>query len=246
MCIIYKQDFNRVLDGHPNIAKTLIKNITRRVRALTEKVKSLALQDVYGRVTKVLNSLATERNDEFYVEEKLTQQDIADRVGASREMVARILKDLTIGGYISLNLGWQYIFYVLAFIGLLLILVVKLFLKESKTKDLEVSLNFKKVSISYYKVLTHKEFLLNGIAGSLIMAGMFAYIAGSPFVFMELFDLDESMYGWMFGINAVGFIGGSQLNRLLLIKFKYTNSISFSDLTLRFLKCNSVWLSTLA
>lgn len=100
-CIIYKQDFNQVLDQHPNIAKTLIKNITRRVRALTEKVKSLALQDVYGRVTKVLNSLATERNEEFYVEEKLTQQDIADRVGASREMVARILKDLTIGGYIS-------------------------------------------------------------------------------------------------------------------------------------------------
>ena len=100
-CIIYKQDFNQVLDQHPNIAKTLIRNITRRVRALTEKVKSLALQDVYGRVTTVLNSLATERNDEFYVEEKLTQQDIADRVGASREMVARILKDLTIGGYIS-------------------------------------------------------------------------------------------------------------------------------------------------
>ena len=100
-CIIYKQDFNQVLEEHPNIAKTLIRNITRRVRALTEKVKSLALQDVYGRVTKVLNSLATERNDEFYVEEKLTQQDIADRVGASREMVARILKDLTIGGYIS-------------------------------------------------------------------------------------------------------------------------------------------------
>ena len=100
-CIIYKQDFNQVLDQHPHIAKTLIRNITRRVRALTEKVKSLALQDVYGRVTKVLNSLATERNDEFYVEEKLTQQDIADRVGASREMVARILKDLTIGGYIS-------------------------------------------------------------------------------------------------------------------------------------------------
>ncbi len=100
-CIIYKQDFNQVLDQHPNIAKTLIRNITRRVRALTEKVKSLALQDVYGRVTKVLNSLAIERNDEFYVEEKLTQQDIADRVGASREMVARILKDLTIGGYIS-------------------------------------------------------------------------------------------------------------------------------------------------
>ena len=99
--IIYKQDFHRVVDQHPNMAKTLLKNLTRRVRTLTDNVKSLALQDVYGRVTKVLNSLATERGEEMYVEEKLTQQDIADRVGASREMVARILKDLTVGNYIS-------------------------------------------------------------------------------------------------------------------------------------------------
>ena len=100
-CIIYKQDFNQVLDQHPNIAKTLIKNITRRVRALTEKVKSLALQDVYGRVTKVLNSLATERNDEFYVEEKLLNKILPIVLVRRGEMVARILKDLTIGGYIS-------------------------------------------------------------------------------------------------------------------------------------------------
>lgn len=126
----------------------------------------------------------------------------------------------SIGGYISSTLGWQYIFYVLAIIGILLILVVKLFLKESKKKDLGVSLNLKKVSISYYKVLSHPEFLFNGIAGSLVMAGMFAYIAGSPFVFMELFGMEESAYGWMFGLNAVAFIGGSQINRLLLIKFR--------------------------
>lgn len=126
----------------------------------------------------------------------------------------------TIGGQISSAFGWQYIFYVLAFIGLMLILVVKLFLKESKSTDLEVSLNFKKVTISYFQVLKHPEFLLNGIAGSLVMAGMFAYIAGSPFVFMKLFGLEESMYGWMFGLNAAAFIGGSQINRLLLIKFK--------------------------
>lgn len=126
----------------------------------------------------------------------------------------------TIGGYISSSLGWEYIFYVLALIGLILIFVVKQFLQESKSRDLEVSLNFKKVSISYYKVLIHPEFLLNGIAGSLVMAGMFAYIAGSPFVFMELFGLDEKMYGWMFGLNAVAFIGGSQVNRLLLKRFK--------------------------
>ena len=101
-CIIYKEDFSQVLEQQPNIAKTLIRNLTRRVRKLTKDVKALALQDVYGRVTNVLTTLADEREDgTAIIPEKLTQQDIADRVGASREMVARILKDLTIGEYIS-------------------------------------------------------------------------------------------------------------------------------------------------
>lgn len=99
--IMYKDEFNKILDEQPNIARTLIRNLTKRVRKLTSKVKSLALQDVYGRVAQVLTSMAVERSDKMYIDEKLTQQDIADRVGASREMVARILKDLTIGQYIS-------------------------------------------------------------------------------------------------------------------------------------------------
>ena len=100
--IIYKEDFQRVISDHPNIAKVLMRNLTRSVRKLTDKVKSLALQDVYGRVTKVLTTMARPREDErLFIAERLTQQDIADRVGASREMVARILKDLTIGEYIG-------------------------------------------------------------------------------------------------------------------------------------------------
>ena len=100
-CIVFKDDFNRVLDDHPNIARKLIRNLAQRVRKLTADVKSLALQDVYGRVANVLTDLAEERGDgTLFIPEKLTQQDIADRVGASREMVARILKDLTIGDYI--------------------------------------------------------------------------------------------------------------------------------------------------
>jgi CRP/FNR family cyclic AMP-dependent transcriptional regulator len=100
--IIYKEDFQRVVSQHPNIAKVLMRNLTRSVRKLTDKVKSLALQDVYGRVTKVLTTMARPREDErLFIAERLTQQDIADRVGASREMVARILKDLTIGEYIG-------------------------------------------------------------------------------------------------------------------------------------------------
>ncbi|MBB3045870.1 CRP/FNR family cyclic AMP-dependent transcriptional regulator [Litorivivens lipolytica] len=102
--VIYKQDFNTVLDAHPNIARTLIRNLTRRIRKLTDDVKALALQDVYGRVAKVLTTLAeTDEDGVGRIQEKLTQQDIADRVGASREMVARILKDLTIGEYIAIE-----------------------------------------------------------------------------------------------------------------------------------------------
>lgn len=134
----------------------------------------------------------------------------------------------TIGGYISSEWGWRYIFYVLAVIGSILILVVFYFLRESKKQDLTVSLNFKKVSISYWQVICHKEFLLNAIAGSLIMAGMFAYIAGSPFVYMELFDLSETDYGWMFGLNAMAFIGGSQINRFLLSKAT-SNVVSYKS-----------------
>lgn len=102
--VIYKQDFNAVLDAHPNIARTLIGNLTRRIRKLTDDVKALALQDVYGRVAKVLTSLAvTDDHGVGRIQERLTQQDIADRVGASREMVARILKDLTIGEYVAVE-----------------------------------------------------------------------------------------------------------------------------------------------
>jgi CRP/FNR family cyclic AMP-dependent transcriptional regulator len=75
------------------------------VRRLTEQVKSLALQDVYGRMVRLLMELSEPVGDERVVREKLTQQDIADRVGSSREMVNRVMKDLTTGGYVVVRDG---------------------------------------------------------------------------------------------------------------------------------------------
>ena len=75
------------------MAFSLIRDMVSRIRELTFSVKNLALMDVYGRVANTLLSFATEI--------RLTQQEIANRVGASREMVARIMKDLEVGGYIS-------------------------------------------------------------------------------------------------------------------------------------------------
>lgn len=103
LAAISKPDFRKILADHPDIALSLIRDLTGRVRVLSTNVKNLALLDVYGRVAKTLLSLAREHDGKLIVEERLTQQDIANRVGASREMVARIMKDLVIGNYISIN-----------------------------------------------------------------------------------------------------------------------------------------------
>jgi CRP/FNR family transcriptional regulator, cyclic AMP receptor protein len=89
---------------NPDVAMNLITVLIDRARIATDTVRNLALMDVYGRVARLLLSLAEERPDgTLVVPERLTQQDIADRVGASRDMISRIFKDLTIGGYISIT-----------------------------------------------------------------------------------------------------------------------------------------------
>ncbi|MAR90006.1 MAG: Crp/Fnr family transcriptional regulator [Pseudomonadales bacterium] len=101
--ILYKEDFSKVVLSNPDLALVLLRNLAARIRKLTDNVKTLALQDVYGRIRKTLLDLAEEKNGDLIIEEKLTQQDIANRIGSSREMVARILKDLATGGYIEIE-----------------------------------------------------------------------------------------------------------------------------------------------
>jgi len=86
--------FRDFLKRYPDAALALIKNLSRRIREMNERVLDLTLVDVYGRVVKLLLSLAHEVDGRWIVDERLTQQDIGDRVGASREMVSRVLKDL--------------------------------------------------------------------------------------------------------------------------------------------------------
>ncbi|GAA5182187.1 Crp/Fnr family transcriptional regulator [Niveibacterium umoris] len=91
------------LGSHPDFALHLIRKLIGLVRHSTDNVKSLALDDVYSRVARLLNDRAQEIDGKLVVAEKLTQQDIAERVGSSREMISRIFKQLTQGGYISVD-----------------------------------------------------------------------------------------------------------------------------------------------
>jgi len=99
---ISRQLFMDTLLSKPAISMRIINRLVSLIQDLTEEVSSLALEDVYNRVVRVLYKHADEVGDKL-VTEKLTQQDIALRVGATREMVHRILKELKTGGYISIE-----------------------------------------------------------------------------------------------------------------------------------------------
>jgi CRP/FNR family cyclic AMP-dependent transcriptional regulator len=77
--------------------------LIERARIATASVRNLALLDVYGRVARLLLDLAEDKEGKLVIPERLTQQDIGDRVGASRDMVSRIFKDLVAGGYIRID-----------------------------------------------------------------------------------------------------------------------------------------------
>lgn len=94
--IITKADFKALVIADPDFALKPINRLMLRVRALTENIRSLALLDVYGRVARLRLEMATEQDDRLVVAAKLTQQDIAERVGASLEMISRIFKDLLV------------------------------------------------------------------------------------------------------------------------------------------------------
>jgi len=99
--VIRAADFKALIAGNPALALHVIFRLIRLLRASNEHIKSLALDDVYGRVVRLLMKTATPVEDHWVIQEKFTQQNIADHVGSSREMVSRIMKDLEKGHYLS-------------------------------------------------------------------------------------------------------------------------------------------------
>jgi CRP/FNR family transcriptional regulator, cyclic AMP receptor protein len=103
--VMSETDFRDCLADEPEFALNLINNLVERLKTATETIRQLGLMDVYGRIVVTFLNLSEEMDGKRVIKEKLTQQSIANRVGASREMVARILKDLKVGGYITTESG---------------------------------------------------------------------------------------------------------------------------------------------
>ena len=103
LLVVPREEFAAFVKRSPAFATHFINRLIGRIRLLTESVRSLALMDAYGRVARLLlESSITEKGAQF-IPEKLTQAEIASRVGCSREMVSRIFKDLVQGHYISVE-----------------------------------------------------------------------------------------------------------------------------------------------
>lgn len=101
--MLNRDEVRRAISGNPDIAIQILSTLIVRVRIATASVRNLALLDVYGRVARLLLDLAEDKDGKLVIPERLTQQDIGDRVGASRDMVSRIFKDLVAGGYIRID-----------------------------------------------------------------------------------------------------------------------------------------------
>jgi CRP/FNR family cyclic AMP-dependent transcriptional regulator len=103
LLVIPRTEFAEFLESHPAFTMHFINKLIHRIRVLTENVRSLALMDAYGRVARLLLEESVTQDGVRFVPERLTQAEIASRVGCSREMVSRIFKDLVQRQYISLE-----------------------------------------------------------------------------------------------------------------------------------------------
>ena len=98
---INKRDFKKCLAENFEMSMTVMRGLVRRLREADRKIGSLALLDVYGRVARLLLDMSEDVNGQRVVTKRLPKQDIAKMIGASREMVSRVMKDLQLGGYIE-------------------------------------------------------------------------------------------------------------------------------------------------
>lgn len=128
--------------------------------------------------------------------------------------LAPILAPL-IGGQLLVNFGWRSVFWLLAAYGATWLTVVIFFLPESLPVERRRRQPLSAVLAVFGGLLRDRVYLAHVVTGGMIFSGLLAYISGSPFVFIELFNVPPEQYGLFFGANAIGIITASQINRWL-------------------------------
>jgi MFS transporter, DHA1 family, multidrug resistance protein len=134
----------------------------------------------------------------------------------------------TVGGYVTVAFGWASVFWVLAFLTLLILSSTYFVLPEGRKADTTISLRPKSVLKNFYAVVKQPQFIMYTLAGGIAMSAPFAYIAASADVFMNVYKSSEREFGWIFAIIAMGMIGSAQLNHILLKYFKSEQLVKYA------------------
>lgn len=141
----------------------------------------------------------------------------------------------TLGGYVATHWRWQDIFLVLTLIGAVVLVMVIFLLPTTKEPDENYSLKPGFIFNQFAVVVKEKQFLTYAVASAFTASGLYAYISGSPHVFMEIFGASQKTYGWIFAIVAAGLVVATQINAALLKKWRshqiIPKAVSFQCIT---------------
>jgi DHA1 family bicyclomycin/chloramphenicol resistance-like MFS transporter len=132
-----------------------------------------------------------------------------------------------LGGWILAFAGWREIFWMLALVGAILLIVVGMWMPETLPPERRVAGGLKPALASYRELLGDGHYMAHIVAASLVFTGLFAYIAGSPFVFINYYGVSPQAYALFFGANAVGLVAASQINAQLLLRYSPQSLLLF-------------------
>ena len=150
----------------------------------------------------------------------------------------------TVGSLLVASIGWRWIFGLLASIALLILIATFAFLPEGHTPDHSVSLRPHHMLRSFWTILATPQFILYTLAGAFSFSGLFAFVAGSPLLFMDGYHMTTRAFGLTFAGLVMGFIGGNQLNVLLLRRF-HSQQLFAAAVTVQLLFGATFYLLTL-
>ncbi|WP_144638252.1 multidrug effflux MFS transporter [Bordetella genomosp. 13] len=181
--------------------------------ALAGSIEALTL----GRLLQALGSAAGVVIPRAVIRDHYSTQDAARALSLMMLIMglAPILAPL-VGAQLLSFVGWRSLFWLMAALGAILLCAVSLTMRETLAPERMLPLRWNTILSNYGALLEHRSFMAHSLAGGLGQAGMFAYIVGSPRVFIELYGVPPEYYGLLFGTNAAALIIGSQVSARLL------------------------------
>jgi MFS transporter, DHA1 family, multidrug resistance protein len=135
----------------------------------------------------------------------------------------------TIGSALVAAIGWRWIFFILGAYASVTLALIFVFLPEGHTPDASISLKPKPIVQGFWAILRQPQFITYALAGAFSFAGLFAFVSGSPILFMDGYHLSTRAFGLVFAVLVMGFIGGNQVNVFQALLFQvFTGLVLFA------------------